>query len=88
MREIGGGRDGEVGMTEGWLYGWKAICEYLGCSVSTAKRYHYHFAMPVYRSIGKPSSLRWEIDEWKRKMDEKSTELPRSRHFRKTLIDR
>ena len=69
-------------MTEGWLYGWKAICDYLGCSLSTAKRYHYRLCMPVYREMGKPVALKYDLDRWLVKanqiLSQKNTKLRRS----------
>lgn len=36
----------------GWLFGWKAIAEHLGMSVSTAKRYNRILSMPVLNGQG------------------------------------
>lgn len=53
------------GFEDRWLSGWKDIALYLGRSVTTVKRYHSDFKMPIrygpYDSIfAKPS----EIDKW------------------------
>lgn len=37
-------------MSEGWLYRWKHIAEFIGCSVRTAKTYHYTYGMPLLRA--------------------------------------
>jgi len=68
----------------GWLYGWKEIADYIGCHIRTAKMYHYELSMPVYRKIGKPKALTYELDLWLKKIDEKTTNIPRSTHFKTT----
>jgi hypothetical protein len=52
-------------MNDGWLYGWKMISGYLNCSIRTAKRYHWHFKMPVRRGPrNQPIALKGEVDQW------------------------
>jgi len=67
-------------MVEGWLYGWKEIAEYLGCSRSTAYKYFNNLSMPVYRKLGKPRALKFELDEWTRQYEQKSKLTPRSQN--------
>lgn len=46
------------------LRGWKAIAEYLGCSVSTVKR-HEKLGLLVRRTLGnRPFAFIFEIDEF------------------------
>lgn len=50
---------------DGWLTGWKAIAARIGLSIRTAKRYHFDFGMPVYRTpTGKPTALTEEVERW------------------------
>ena len=61
-------------MKSGWLYGWKDIAGYIGCTIWTAKIYHKKFELPVDRlPLGKPIAKAAKIDEW----IEKSTSLVR-----------
>ena len=50
------------------LVSWKAIAEYLGCDVRTAKRWELDRRMPVHRAPGVKRSgvfaYTAEIDEW------------------------
>jgi len=55
-------------MKPGWLYGWKDIAGYIGCSVRKAQCYAKDFNLPVYplpteerrKVIARPN----EIDNW------------------------
>ena len=49
----------------GWLYGWKDIAEYVGCSVKTTQRYAKENRLPIRRLLeGKPVAQPKEIDVW------------------------
>jgi len=68
-------------MPEGWLYGWKSIARFMGCNLTTAKRYHYRFGMPILRApngtiIGLPEL----ITQWLLKFNEKDTKMELRRH--------
>ena len=39
-------------MLKGWIRGWRHIAQYLDCSVSTAKRLHYRYYLPILRLPG------------------------------------
>jgi len=55
-------------MRPGWLYGWKDIAGYIGCSVRKAQCYAKDFNLPIYplpteerrKVIARPN----EIDNW------------------------
>jgi hypothetical protein len=56
-------------MKPGWLYGWKDIAYYVGCELSTIKRYAKSYRMPIHRLPNeKPFALRDEMDDWAKKM--------------------
>jgi hypothetical protein len=60
------------GKTQGWVFQWKAIANYINCSVSTAKRYYYQHDMPVHRtSTGTPVAIIDEVDNWLIEHDER-----------------
>ncbi len=52
----------------GWLYGWKDIADYVGCSVRQAINYNKKFGMPISeiktKKRIKPIGMRDEIDNW------------------------
>ena len=68
-------------MTDNWLYGWKEICQYIGCSRSTALRHAKLFNMPIYRRLGKPRALKKELDVWLVNFDKDCEDLPREKLF-------
>jgi hypothetical protein len=35
-------------MKPGWLYGWKDVADYIGCSVRKAQCYAKDFKLPIY----------------------------------------
>lgn len=52
-------------MRSGWLYGWKDIASYVGCDLSTIKRYATNYSMPIRRLPNdKPIAIREELDGW------------------------
>jgi hypothetical protein len=52
-------------MKPGWLYGWKDIACYVGCSESTIKIFYRRFSLPVDRSPnGTPMAKPEKIDTW------------------------
>ena len=57
-------------MTEGWLTGWKAIAQYIGKSIKTAKKYHFVYSMPVRKVTNRVEALPYEIDQWLIQFDE------------------
>jgi len=55
-----------------WLTGWKAIAARIGLSERTAKRYYYHFGMPVYKTpTNKPIAIAYELDIWRIEFNKK-----------------
>lgn len=48
---------------KGRLYGWKDIADYVGCSVTTIKRYA-KLGLPVNYLWKKPTAKPDKIDEW------------------------
>ncbi len=55
----------EIFMRPGWLYGWKDIADYVGCDVSTVKRYATNCKLPIRRlPTGKPVAIPFQIDKW------------------------
>ena len=75
-------------MTDSWLTGWKDIATYLGCSIRTAKRYHYDHKMPVYRKLGKPRAIKTQLDAWIQTTDKNYTITTRSFHHYETKMRR
>ena len=54
--------------TSGWLYGWKDMANYIGCSVKQAQRYAKVYRLPIIRlPVNKPAADPNEIDKWVRK---------------------
>jgi hypothetical protein len=55
-------------MTEsGWLYGWKEIGNYIGCSDKQAQYYATKHHLPIVRlPKNKPAADPSEIDNWMR----------------------
>ena len=57
--------EGDTGMRPGWLYGWKDIACYVGCSESTIKTFYRKFYLPIDRSPkGTPMAKPEKIDNW------------------------
>jgi len=55
----------------GWISGWEHIARYIDRSISTAKRYHYKYGMPVLHLLGgTPICLPYMLDTWAVKFDE------------------
>ena len=55
----------DTDMKPGWLYGWKDIACYVGCSESTIKSFYKRFSLPVDRSPnGTPMAKPEKIDNW------------------------
>jgi hypothetical protein len=51
----------------GWLYGWKDIAEYVGCSAKQAQYYAAKHHLPIVRlPNNKPAAKPSEIDHWMR----------------------
>lgn len=73
-------------MTDAWLTGWKEIATYIGCSIRTAKRYHYDHNMPVHRKLGKPRATKIQLDEWLQRVDQNCTFVARSWHVHGTKM--
>ncbi len=49
----------------GWLYGWKDIAQYIGCSESTVKTFYKKFSLPIDRSPNNTPMARPEkINKW------------------------
>lgn len=49
----------------GWLYGWKEIAGYVGCHVTTARRYVKRNHLPIrILPNGKAVGIPKEMDEW------------------------
>jgi predicted site-specific integrase-resolvase len=46
------------------LTGWKAIAEYLGISVDTARKWHREKGMPVITQLGLKVALVDELKKW------------------------
>ena len=73
-------------MLEGWLPGWKRIARYIRMSISTAKRYHYDYGMPVKRGPrGTPIALPGEVDGWLVTFDELKKDYREEREEQKLL---
>ena len=52
-------------LMKGWVKGWRHIARYLDCSISTTKRYHYQYSMPVLRGPrNSPICLAAMLDIW------------------------
>jgi hypothetical protein len=52
----------------GWLYGWKDIADFCGCTVETARKKVMNHGLPVYRDPDKkPIALRLELNDWLKK---------------------
>ncbi len=51
-----------------WLYGWKDIATYIGCSVKAARGYAQDYGLPIARLPGKERmkivAHPGEIDNW------------------------
>ncbi len=53
------------GIRPGWLYGWKDIAAYIGCTDTTAQNYCKKYGLPVSRlPNGKPTAHPSRIDIW------------------------
>lgn len=51
----------------GWLYGWKDIGNYIGCSDKQAQYYVVNYHLPIVRlPNNKPAAEPSEIDNWMR----------------------
>lgn len=49
----------------GWLYGRKAIADYIGCDVKTLLKYASEYSLPIRRlPNGKPFAIPSEMDRW------------------------
>jgi hypothetical protein len=59
---------GRRGMNNTLLYGWKEIARFVGCSVTTAKRYHRK-GLPLYRTEknGTVHGIPGDIVRWLRR---------------------
>jgi len=52
----------------GWLYGWKEIGNYIGCSDKQAQYYAANHHLPIVRlPSNKPAAYPLEVDKWMRK---------------------
>jgi hypothetical protein len=57
--------EGTTDMKPGWLYGWKDIACYLGCSESTVKVFYKKFSLPIERSPNNtPMAYPVKVDQW------------------------
>jgi len=58
--------------SDDWLFGWKDIGNYLGCSYKTAQMYFKNHGLPVKRTPSKcyfkVSAKPSEIDKWREKV--------------------
>lgn len=64
MAEKSAKRKGSRNVDSAWVRTWPGIALYLGkLSISTVKRYHYKYGMPV-RHGPRVSALKHELDEW------------------------
>ncbi|MGD8719461.1 MAG: helix-turn-helix domain-containing protein [Candidatus Zixiibacteriota bacterium] len=52
--------------TNGTLVGWKEIAEFLGVSVSTARRWTRTLDVPAYRLAGQVRASSVDLDKWVR----------------------
>jgi len=77
-------------MTTGWLSGWKSIASYCGgISVTTARKYHRKYGLPVRRLPGgQPVAIQLELDNWLVIMDEtaKKRSCPQPAHAVDTIL--
>jgi hypothetical protein len=52
-------------MNGNWLYGWKSISQYIGCSSQSLKKYSTEYELPIHRlPNGKPFAIPHELDQW------------------------
>lgn len=65
-------------MDDCWLVGWKEIAKYCGVCDKTARKYSQDFKMPVYRRFGNVKALKYELDAWLIKINEKSSKISRN----------
>lgn len=51
----------------GWLFGWKDIANFVGCSVKTIQHYAADEELPVYKiKEEKPAAIKEELNKWLR----------------------
>ena len=60
---------GDESMRDGWLFGWKAIANFMGCSTKTAQDYERRLRLPVYTIPGPNGSeiraaIPAKLNEW------------------------
>jgi len=64
MKKNRGEREMDM-LKPGWLYGWKDIASYIGCTIPTVHNYHAKHGLPVNRLPGgKIIAHPDRIDDW------------------------
>jgi len=57
-------------MKPGWLYGWKDIASFVGCDITTIKRYAKTYCLPIRRfPNNKPVAIPDEMNDWLKRME-------------------